>query len=450
MIIMTSSSGSPVPAMTQLVAADEDTVRDVIDCLQRAGGRPRRWPAALSETSLGTMIGLRPRSPTRRGESMNALIDVGSEADWEQLRSRNLMTVLDPMVLRTADLFFSGVKAVPEALRETVWHTIDANVGALLTFVDAVLLYEELPVFSYWTTFHESRLLELNPLADVLWPVHIHGSAYEVCKNSALNELGPLDSVSDELVKDVLTELTAFSYEWQPDEPYGSNVKAPFFAFVLGGLIFDAYAQQLTVEHGTAAEQAQRILQPKRARLLAEVALGHRPPPGLDPERAVFEEIAKRVQPQVHGLAPITSFPRTVTFLPLLLNELKVDGPDYLLEALMNYRNKGSVKDYRAWVEKLRTALHRGQLPDTLQSDLRAISDCASHEAGSPVDFQLGLDVLTATPSVRLASGSKLVGFVKQQLPGGRYQKLMYRALNAQNNYFNLSGRLREVWLAAQ
>src|ERR1700751_6307650 len=51
MIIMTSASGTPVSAIARLVAADEDTVRDVVHAFnakglaaldpQWAGGRPR-------------------------------------------------------------------------------------------------------------------------------------------------------------------------------------------------------------------------------------------------------------------------------------------------------------------------------------------------------------------------------------------------------------------------
>jgi transposase len=51
MIIMASASGTPAPAIARLVAADEDTVRDVIHAFnqrglaaldpQWAGGRPR-------------------------------------------------------------------------------------------------------------------------------------------------------------------------------------------------------------------------------------------------------------------------------------------------------------------------------------------------------------------------------------------------------------------------
>src|SRR5512144_243673 len=52
LIVLASSSGTPVPAIARLVAADEDTVRDVIRAFnerglaaldpQWAGGRPRR------------------------------------------------------------------------------------------------------------------------------------------------------------------------------------------------------------------------------------------------------------------------------------------------------------------------------------------------------------------------------------------------------------------------
>jgi hypothetical protein len=99
---------------------------------------------------------------------MNVVLNVASPDDWETLRSRNLMTVLDPMVLRTADLFFSGPTRIPEDERDAVWRAIDANIGALMTFVDAVLVYDDLPVFSYERTFREGQLLELDPLTDLL------------------------------------------------------------------------------------------------------------------------------------------------------------------------------------------------------------------------------------------------------------------------------------------
>jgi hypothetical protein len=64
MIIMTSASGTLVPAIARLVAADEDTARDVIHAFnakglaaldpQWAGGRPRRISASLSVGGCGS------------------------------------------------------------------------------------------------------------------------------------------------------------------------------------------------------------------------------------------------------------------------------------------------------------------------------------------------------------------------------------------------------------
>ena len=52
MMIMASASGTPVPAIARLVAADEDTVRDVIHAVQREGaGR------------AGPSVGGRPSPP---------------------------------------------------------------------------------------------------------------------------------------------------------------------------------------------------------------------------------------------------------------------------------------------------------------------------------------------------------------------------------------------------
>ena len=51
MIIMASASGTPVPAIARLVAADEDTVRDVIHLFSQGPGR------------AGPSVGGRPSPP---------------------------------------------------------------------------------------------------------------------------------------------------------------------------------------------------------------------------------------------------------------------------------------------------------------------------------------------------------------------------------------------------
>src|SRR5438045_5919699 len=74
MIIMASASGTPVPAIARLVAADEDTVRDVVHAFNEkglaaldprwAGGRPR----LISDDDIGVIAAAartRPEKPVR-------------------------------------------------------------------------------------------------------------------------------------------------------------------------------------------------------------------------------------------------------------------------------------------------------------------------------------------------------------------------------------------------
>ena len=73
MIIMASSSGTPVSAIARLVAADEDTVRDVIHSFNAkglaaldprwAGGRPRR----ISDHGVDLVVAAATTRPEKLG-----------------------------------------------------------------------------------------------------------------------------------------------------------------------------------------------------------------------------------------------------------------------------------------------------------------------------------------------------------------------------------------------
>ena len=73
MIIMSSASGTPVPAIARLVAADEDTVRDVIHTFNEkglaaldprwAGGRPR----LISDADVEVIVAAATTRPEKLG-----------------------------------------------------------------------------------------------------------------------------------------------------------------------------------------------------------------------------------------------------------------------------------------------------------------------------------------------------------------------------------------------
>ena len=74
MIIMASASGTLVPAIARLVAADEDTVRDVIHAVQQkglaaldpqwAGGRPR----LISDEAIEVIVTAATTRPEKLGQ----------------------------------------------------------------------------------------------------------------------------------------------------------------------------------------------------------------------------------------------------------------------------------------------------------------------------------------------------------------------------------------------
>ena len=74
MIIMASASGTPVPAIARLVAADEDTVRDVVHAFNEkglaaldpkwAGGRPR----LISDEDIGLIVAAATTRPEKLGQ----------------------------------------------------------------------------------------------------------------------------------------------------------------------------------------------------------------------------------------------------------------------------------------------------------------------------------------------------------------------------------------------
>src|SRR5438034_8997034 len=73
LIIMASASGTPVPAIARLVAADEDTVRDVIHAFNQrglaaldphwAGGAPRR----ISDDDVAFIVATAATRPKKLG-----------------------------------------------------------------------------------------------------------------------------------------------------------------------------------------------------------------------------------------------------------------------------------------------------------------------------------------------------------------------------------------------
>lgn len=392
-------------------------------------------------------------------------LKVSSNADWEQLRNRNLMTIVDPMVFRTADLFLSGRPffAFNDSVADQVWETISKNIGALASFFDGIILRQQLPIFSYTVTFQEGRLLELNEEGDFLVPVVVEGEVYKKSKASAVQELNLSRPIPQKLGDDILTEMEVFGYAWQP---YFDGLESltpreqRLQSFLLGGLIFGGYAQQLSIRHETAEHQAEHILQPKRSRLFLAASLGDVGTITTDESSLLrrFKQLSKSLPlDAMHAI----ELPPAPTFLPLLLRQ-NPSTPRELLELALEWREKLSVRAFRDWYRNIEIELHRHYYPVELEKELRQLQTDISRELGRTTEKTVTISAkvgaslkMAPKPEVGAEAGvgverqlelGRIKWFFQNLLPGYSYRKLFVRMAIAQKRYADLTQHLRELW----
>jgi hypothetical protein len=110
-------------------------------------------------------------------------ITIEQATDWQQLPKRGLETVIDPMVLRCGELFLKGISGVDNS---EVWSLLKANLLALGTFFDCLILNEKIPVFNYGDTFDaglnfDQRVLtRINQYEEILYDVNVSYAPYGV------------------------------------------------------------------------------------------------------------------------------------------------------------------------------------------------------------------------------------------------------------------------------
>lgn len=227
--------------------------------------------------------------------------------DWKALGELGADAVLDPVVVRTAHLFLLGRSGTTRP--DEVWRSLKGNIGALATFVDAIVLRERIPVFNYGITYDVPGHVSLSEDQRVVWrpepaellavceealtAVHIafkegpnqyQGEYFDlVAKADAqAREHAPLPSA---LVREVVSRLEAYDYRWEPreipanvptnaltpalqsyrEELFGPDTDAGTVRrYLTGCLIFSGFAQKLQGDH---------VVPPGWSRLYAAAAL---------------------------------------------------------------------------------------------------------------------------------------------------------------------------------
>jgi hypothetical protein len=369
--------------------------------------------------------------------------------DWRRLREAGLTTVLDPMVFRAGELFLAGRSGahLPAAL---AWQSLSANISGLAAFFDALVFSERLPIFDYYVTFPETsavggssfRLVPfVNAAADVLVPVRVYAGAYQPLREAALAELQTRPQVSDADRRSILAEMEAFGYEWTPTldgyEP-ASEGERRLAAFLYGGLLFSAYAQELRGTH---------VLQQKRARLFGRVSLG-----SAADDQQLFAQMAALPDVAPEAVSAAVEIPRAPSVLPYLLRAA-ADSPTAMLQAALALRVDADLVAYRKWRRELLDELAIGGSAQEQVAELAAVRAQQERKLGDrgvPVKVSveavaLVIPVVKVETHVEGKVGPRPWGWVVGQVRGD-HRKLITRLVAAQRSFTRLDLLLRQVW----
>lgn len=375
-------------------------------------------------------------------------ITVDKSDDWLQIAGLRA-PVVDPMILRCGELFLRGAAGARNA--NTAWDLMTRNIHALGTFFDRLILDEKIPVFNYADSFdldqnfNQRALAQVNAKEEILVDVDVRYGAYYEVKSAAIEELkkfydGGAAGLDAQETRNILGELTASGYAWYPQVEglaLRDDDERRLASFILGGLIFGAYAQRTGTDH---------LMQPKRSRLFLAISLKHKT--SHSAEQHLFENLGKLVG------RPTAEVPYTPTFFPLLL--VRSAGPAELLKNALGLRSSSEAGDYRAWLREAlsdfntngRISIERAREVETIASAIRRKLE------GFPVpkvEIKMTVaDVAAVKPpgvGVDLTAPAKAAwGWFVEQLPGKRHRKLLARAIIADREYVELDRRVKTVW----
>ena len=279
------------------------------------------------------------------------------------------------MVFRTADVFLRGLKGWTQYRDarggqqnpDQMWGAINANVGALYAFFDAIIMEDCLPMYDYDSTFPPDidigatsthwLFSTCNDVEEVLVEVSVRDTAYRSVKKAAIAQMDELPDIASSTADDILNELSAFDYEWRPDLWQGVSPESVeerervLDAFRYGGLLFSGYSQLTGADH---------VLQPKRSRLYLAASLGTKRAERVNDEKAMFAELTKVARKAPKDVLRTTDLPERPAFLPYLMD---VDNPSprKLLKRAIQLRRSGIVNEYRKWWREVIDDLEKGR-----------------------------------------------------------------------------------------
>ncbi len=205
-------------------------------------------------------------------------IKVKNLQDWSSLSEKKIDTIIDPMIVRSADLWLQGRAGVESGNSEEVWAALSQNIDSIEAFFDTLVLSERVPLIDYGITFDsnigfepKSLYKRINALADekLMLNVHVMGEASKIARTSVQEAFEKGRSFSTPLAKDIIGELSTYDHKWYPDLAFlGSELteeETNVARFRYGLLLFGHFASMAKTGH---------LIQSKRARFFTAGSVG--------------------------------------------------------------------------------------------------------------------------------------------------------------------------------
>jgi hypothetical protein len=374
---------------------------------------------------------------------------------WEEFARAVDGFVPDPMILRAADVFMMGRSMAGDRAHD-IWAALEKNISGILAFFDALVTHERIPFINYWQTFPffvlENALDELAVRVDIQHPV------YEMIHNGALKRLEEfhLESLLDSEIGQVEQELGAFDYDWQPDLGYLAipPTQIHIAQFLLGGLIFGAYA---------AASQTDHVMQSKRSRLFVALSapLNENVSWRYEKEQQLFERLHQACLTSQH--VHVKEYATAPSVLPYLMSSApRPTNPRELLDKALEFRMQSGGKKYREWFSNLREQWSMGINDPQAQVDVENVrKELLQQYSMAPsqsliVRYDIGFDLKPAgigpgvvVKDLPLELPEWLRRWFVENVRLTRHGKVLLRLSIAQRNYENLVMGLRSLWNSA-
>jgi hypothetical protein len=398
-------------------------------------------------------------SPQRGHRRVPADRTVAAPDDWAALRNEGLTSVIDPTLIRVADLFLRGKRAGDTA----DWAVIKANLASLVAFVDSLVLEPGIPVFDYWFTFFSdaefssddvsvspNRILEA--CQPVIVPVSVVSDVWAPLRTDVFVAMRNAAAISSDASASIDKNLMAMRWKYDP-ELVGENIAAKpssgdpsgipqVNSYLYVSLLFSAYAAQLGGTQVLSPDQSEALLLASSGDLpeglLAQLRSAGRLS-ALQPSlKGLFDELNAVIGEEV---VPVTL--HRPCFLPYLLGQ-GARTPAELFAKAIAMREDPEVRDYRAWMKDTESDLiHGNKVKDTRKKEINTIAaGLRRRTEPTTQSVIIGLPPSAGTP----LSLTRARDWLCSSWPGKRYRRLIQRLAISKKETVDLTEGVGSIW----